>query len=1042
VALAAIWRKGPPVLFDAASGAEVRTLAGGGDFSQIAFSPDGKLLAAGGLDGQLRVWDVASGGLVRKFLSSGLGEAFSVAFSPDGKVLAAGFADGSVSLWDVTSGWQVGTLPKQGGQVRWVGFHPDGRSLAIAGQWRDNHVLVYDLATGKETHRLPGHESGVLSGGWRADGKLLVAVGETDGTLRAWNLGVTSPRPLTLRIFPANTRWLHSVALTAEGRFAAVAAPDGLIPIVSIPGPPPPYHPCPAGPVRSPKELASQAAAADALKRANIPASLLNLAGKGDPARVPPEVIAILGDARFRLPKAGQSSWIATDREGKFLAVPVADVVAIFDTRTGEVVRALTGSTDRIYAVAFSPDGRFVAGGNWTGDKKKSSAVKVWDLETGEVTVSLDSGAGNIFGVNFSRDGKHLFASSFGAVQMWDMTGKLVRTFRAYADAHGFYHLGLSPDGKRLVCNDMPTTAKVWDIEGDKQPVTLGGHTSHPLYAAYSPDGKLLATGSDKELLLWDAEKLELVKKIATPAAWLAFAPDGKTMLSAKHHTGRPLEKDVVTRWDLTTYEGKPLPPLTRRNGWPVYHLSPEGKTLYSLVADGPDREQRVRAYDAATGKELFPRQGHKGQVWSVAFSAGGKALASVSDDPAIRLWDVATGKFERALPNEQGFWSVAFSPDGKRIAAGELDGTVVLHDATTGEKLRTLPGPKSQVRAVAFSPDGRLVAGTTTLGIVHVWEAASGRLRHVLPGHRGPSAWSWSLAFSADGKTLATGWAEGDVILFDVATGWEVADLRVGVGDVRWLGFHPDGRSLGVVGNQTGAPLWSSNTRHPGFPQVFGGPASAMLAAGQVLGIGGSVTSGNGKFRLDMQHDRNLVLYRTWDGLPIWAGNMPRRGGSQAVMQADGNFVLHGAPFQTGTNGHPGACFVVQDDGNMVVYHPREVTFGVWDLATGKEIRRMAPGGRPDRHGHIGGAWRADGLLLASCSASEGTVHLWSTDGKPERDQVIRLFAPQTQWLHGLAMSPEGRHLATANPDGTVTILRLARPGEVFEPTGQAIQK
>src|SRR5262249_3716986 len=153
----------------------------------------------------------------------------------------------------------------------------------------------------------------------------------------------------------------------------------------------------------------------------------------------------------------------------------------------------------------------------------------------------------------------------------------------------------------------------------------------------------------------------------------------------------------------------------------------------------------------------LFPRQGHTGQVWSVAFSPDGKRLASVSHDPGIRLWDVATGKPERVLANEQGFWSVAFSPDGKRIAAGELDGTVVVYDATTGEKLRTLPAAKSQVRAVAFSPDGSLVAGTTTLGVVNVWEVATGHLRQALPGRGGPSAWSWSVAFSADGKTLAT---------------------------------------------------------------------------------------------------------------------------------------------------------------------------------------------------------------------------------------------------------------------------------------------
>jgi WD40 repeat protein len=197
------------------------------------------------------------------------------------------------------------------------------------------------------------------------------------------------------------------------------------------------------------------------------------------------------------------------------------------------------------------------------------------------------------------------------------------------------------------------------------------------------------------------------------------------------------------------------------------------------------------------------------------------------------------------------------------------------------------------------------------------VWETETGRLRHVFTGQR-PN--NWSVAFSPDGKTLAAGWGSAGVRLYDLATGWEVADLQVGIEDVRWLGFHPDGRSLGIVGS---------------------GP-------GEMLNL------------------------------------------------------------------------------------------GVWDLATRQQIRRMPVPGP----GAIGGAWRADGLLLGSSGERDGTVRLWSTDGKPERSQVIRLFPPDTPFLHGLAMSPEGRHLATANPDSTVTILRLAELGQVFQPTAPPIPK
>src|SRR5262249_31064302 len=153
------------------------------------------------------------------------------------------------------------------------------------------------------------------------------------------------------------------------------------------------------------------------------------------------------------------------------------------------------------------------------------------------------------------------------------------------AKAGWCWQLAFSPDGKKVVCGDQPSkTARVFNADTGELLTTLREHTAGVHTAAYSPDGKLLATGSETELVLWDAEKLELIKKIEPPAGWLASDPAGKTLLTAQHNPARLLEKDVVTRWDLTTYEGQSLPPLSRRTGWPVYHLSPDGKTLFSNV--------------------------------------------------------------------------------------------------------------------------------------------------------------------------------------------------------------------------------------------------------------------------------------------------------------------------------------------------------------------------------------------------------------------------------------------------------------------------
>jgi WD40 repeat protein len=177
---------------------------------------------------------VATGQLLFQSRTPGLGMAWCVAFSPDGKTLAAGLESGDVHLFDVASGGQVATLSGHGGAVRWLGFHPDGRSLAVAGPLSDHTVFVWDLTTRKQPRRLSGHRSEVLSGAWRADGRLLITAGSTDGTVRLWDLGGEAPRSKALAVIPRNVEWLHGIALSPEGRHLAVCHPNGTVHVLRL----------------------------------------------------------------------------------------------------------------------------------------------------------------------------------------------------------------------------------------------------------------------------------------------------------------------------------------------------------------------------------------------------------------------------------------------------------------------------------------------------------------------------------------------------------------------------------------------------------------------------------------------------------------------------------------------------------------------------------------------------------------------------------------------------------------------------------------
>src|SRR5262249_46600167 len=218
-------------LWDVAAGAELPPLTNlGGRAIQIAYSPDGTLLAAvGDVNGPLvRVWDVATGQPLLTPAASAAWRTCAGAFGPDGRTLAAGMEPAEVWLWDVGTGKEVARLTGMGERVRWIGFHPDGQSLVAAGGLTGNAVYLWDLATRK--HRLlSGHGSGVLSGAWRADGRLLFTAGGTDGTVRLWDLTGDRPRSRVLPVIPPNVPWLHGIALSPEGRHLAVCHPNGTV---------------------------------------------------------------------------------------------------------------------------------------------------------------------------------------------------------------------------------------------------------------------------------------------------------------------------------------------------------------------------------------------------------------------------------------------------------------------------------------------------------------------------------------------------------------------------------------------------------------------------------------------------------------------------------------------------------------------------------------------------------------------------------------------------------------------------------------------
>ncbi len=560
---------------------------------------------------------------------------------------------------------------------------------------------------------------------------------------------------------------------------------------------------------------------------------------------------------------------------------------------------------------------------------------------------------------------------------LWGLGNSDLRSFHHTDPVSGAFLPEFSvkffPDNRRLVTASADPVIRIWDVITGRQLMALSGHSERVWSVAVSPDGQTLAsTSADKTVRMWNAvtgQEITTLKNHTDEVYSVSFSPDGRKLATASGDR-------TVRLWDLAAK--KELITLAHPEEVYAIAFSPDSK----MIATGGD-DWVVRLWDASSGKELRTFKGHQNIILTLAFSPDGATLVSGSGDLGARIWDVASGKAATLSGYGGAVLSVSFSPAAGILAVAGSNRTVRLYfrnSPTTLQLLGAFKGHELTVDSVAFSQNGKLLASGGRDGVVRLWDVGASQEPGIF---HGPIV--WAMAFSTDSRYLVTGGRQKVAKLWDIKTQQALRSFEGHTDEIYAVKFSPDGQRLATASNDKTAKLWDVETGQ-----------ELLTLNGHTEGIWSMAFSPDGKHLATGSWDKTV---RLWDAL----------SGRELFVIRNHTDEINDVKFSL--------------DGRRLATASRDKTVKLWDIAKREETYTLAHQTAIEAI-----AFSPDGKSLAT-AGGDAMVRLWDLS----KGEVSMILKGHHSEVRHLLFSPDGRRLITGGYDNTVKIWEISTGQELL---------